>query len=40
MARTPRNAYVSDNNNALDHGHQPKLVQSVESEPEVAVVHS
>jgi hypothetical protein len=40
MARTPRNAYVSDDDDALDHGHQPELVQSVESEPEVAVVYS
>jgi hypothetical protein len=34
MARTPRNAYVSDDDDALDQGHQPKVIQSVELETE------
>jgi hypothetical protein len=35
MARTPRNAYVSDDDEAIDHGHQPEVIQSVETEPEM-----
>jgi hypothetical protein len=35
MARTPRNAYVSDDDEAIDHRHQPEVIQSVETEPEM-----
>ena len=35
MARTPRNAYVLDDDEAIDHRHQPKVIQSVETEPEM-----
>jgi uncharacterized protein YdcH (DUF465 family) len=35
MARTPRNAYVSDDDDALDHGHQSEVIQSVETELEI-----